>query len=106
MQDRNWDRVFEGNESTANQQGPVELRVDPRTDERIHEEICEVLRQNDEIDVSDVEVLVMDGEVTLTGMVESRQARHVIEDVVESVRGVEQVFNHLRVQRAGGQRAA
>lgn len=77
-----------------------------RTDERIHEDVCEALAENDELDVSEVEVRVQDGEVTLMGTVESRDVRRAVEDIVESVRGVEQVLNQIRVQRAGGQRAA
>jgi osmotically-inducible protein OsmY len=44
------------------------------------------------------QVQVHDGEVTLTGMVESRFAKHQAEDVADSVSGVRHVQNNLRVR--------
>jgi osmotically-inducible protein OsmY len=72
-----------------------------RSDERIREDICDRLMQNDDLDSSDVEVQVSGGEVTLQGTVESRQMKHVIENIVDSVQGVQEVHNQLRVKRAG-----
>ncbi len=70
-----------------------------RTDERLKELICERLRDDPEIDPSEVTITVQGGKVTLEGMVESRHAKNAIEDVAEQF-GVQEVQNNLRVQRA------
>jgi len=71
-----------------------------RSDERIHEDICERLTEHPSIDASDVEVTVSDGDVTLTGRVESRTVKHLTENMVETVSGVKEVHNQLRVMPA------
>ena len=45
-----------------------------RSDERIHEDVCEALTEDADLDPSSVEVSVDAGEVTLSGTVSSRQA--------------------------------
>lgn len=70
-----------------------------RTDERLKELICERLRDDPEIDPSEVTISVQGGKVTLEGTVESRHAKNAIEDVAEQF-GVQEVQNNLRVQRA------
>ncbi|MCK6592183.1 MAG: BON domain-containing protein [Polyangiaceae bacterium] len=70
-----------------------------RSDERIREDICDRLMQHDDVDASDVEVTVSSGEVTLQGTVESRQMKHLIEDVIDAVQGVQEVHNQIRVKR-------
>jgi osmotically-inducible protein OsmY len=69
-----------------------------RTDARLREEVCERIVQNPEIDASDVEIDVKNGVVTLKGTVESRQNKHRIEDVADSVWGVKDVENGIRVR--------
>lgn len=71
-----------------------------RSDERIHEEVCERLTDHAYIDASDIEVIVRDGEVTLTGTVDARMVKRAAEEVAEQARGVRDVHNHLRVRRA------
>jgi BON domain len=68
-----------------------------RSDERIHEEVCDRLSAHGEVDASDVEVKVESGEVTLTGTVPDRQTKRLAERVSESVRGVVDVHNQLRL---------
>jgi osmotically-inducible protein OsmY len=68
-----------------------------RSDATIREEICESLTDNPDLDASGIEVTVEGGEVTLTGTVDSRDARWLAEDLVESVAGVRDVHNQLRV---------
>ncbi|MGH7853648.1 MAG: BON domain-containing protein [Candidatus Binatia bacterium] len=68
-----------------------------RSDERIQEEVCERLTEHPAIDASDIEVTVSDGDVTLTGRVESRAVKHLTEVMVETVSGVKEVHNQLRV---------
>jgi hypothetical protein len=68
-----------------------------RSDERIHEDVCERLMEHPSIDASDVEVSVSDGDVTLIGQVESRAVKHLTETMAETVPGVKEVHNQLRV---------
>lgn len=71
-----------------------------RSDERIREEVSDRLTAHGFIDATDVEVQVVNGEVTLTGFVDSRAAKRAAEDVAEDVYGVRDVHNHLRIQPA------
>ncbi len=68
-----------------------------RSDARIREDICDDLTDAPYVDASDVEVLVRNGEVTLSGTVENRQSRRHAEDLAEGARGVLHVQNNLRV---------
>lgn len=51
------------------------------------------------IDASDVEVVVNNSMVTLTGRVDSRDGKRRAEDIADSVSGVTDVSNQLRVGR-------
>lgn len=77
-------------------QGPQFHR---RSDDKIHEEIWELLSNNADLDASEVELQVESGAVTLTGTVDSRDARWLTEDLVSSVTGVREVNNRLKVAR-------
>jgi osmotically-inducible protein OsmY len=76
--------------------GPRNYR---RSDERITEEINDRLTDHDELDAEEIEVNVTGGEVILTGTVDSRESKRLAEDLAESVAGVMQVQNQLRVSR-------
>jgi len=69
-----------------------------RSDDRIREEICDWLMTCG-IDARDAEVVVKDGEVTLTGTVRSRPEKRAIEYYAEDTLGVRDVHNHLKVRR-------
>jgi hypothetical protein len=69
-----------------------------RSDERIHEDVCERLTEDRFIDASNVEVTVKNGEVTLSGTVASRGLKHRAEDLAELASGVRHVQNNLRVE--------
>jgi hypothetical protein len=69
-----------------------------RSDDRIREDINERLTDHPDIDASEIEVQVKNGEVTLTGTVEERYTKRMAEDVAENVTGVREVHNQLRVQ--------
>lgn len=75
--------------------GPKNYR---RSDERIAEEIGDRMTENDWLDASDVDVAVVNGEATLSGTVDSRYAKRLAEDIAESVSGVTNVQNNLRVR--------
>lgn len=70
-----------------------------RSDERIRDEVCERLTMDHDIDATDIEVTVTDGVVTLSGNVNERQAKRLAEDLCESIHGVKDVENQLRVAR-------
>jgi osmotically-inducible protein OsmY len=75
-----------------------------RSDERIREEISDRLTEHDELDASDIEVKVQDGEVTLTGTVDDKQAKRLASDVAEEAGGVHDVMNQLKVSDKSGGR--
>jgi len=76
-----------------------------RSDERIREEVCELLQDAD-LDATEIEVKVEGGEVTLEGTVEDRWAKREAEDVVSQARGVKDCHNQLRVQSRDVQRTS
>jgi len=70
-----------------------------RSDERIREDVCDRLSLSSEVDPSEVEVMVSNGEVTLTGTVQDRQMKFKTEELADDVAGVHEVHNQLRVRR-------
>jgi len=71
-----------------------------RSNERIHEEVSDRLADHPWIDASQIEVSVDSGVVTLTGSVEDRTQKRMAEDVADSVAGVRDVQNQLRIEPA------
>lgn len=69
-----------------------------RSDEKIKEDVCEALYHDHSVDASDIEVNVKDCEVTLSGTVSERRMKRMAEDCAESVTGVSDVRNEIRVQ--------
>lgn len=69
-----------------------------RSDDRIREQICDLLTDDDMIDATNIEVQVSQGEITLSGTVHDRESKRCAEDLAESVSGVRNVQNQLRVQ--------
>jgi osmotically-inducible protein OsmY len=80
--------------------GPKNFR---RSDERIGEDVCERLLQDDRVDASDIEVNVKEAVVILTGSVDDRPSKRRAEDIVESVSGVRDVQNQIWVSRQRGE---
>lgn len=70
-----------------------------RSDARIEEDINDRLSDDLWLDASDVEVSVKDGEVVLSGTVDNRQAKRHAENLAESISGVLNVENRIRVKR-------
>ena len=68
-----------------------------RSDERVREDICERMARHGDLDASDIEIRVVNGEVTLTGSVPDRHAKRLAEDLAEDVWGVRDVQNQIRV---------
>jgi osmotically-inducible protein OsmY len=82
--------------------GPKNYR---RAQLEILEDVCELLAHDRYVDASDIEVDIDDDRVvTLTGRVESREMKRRAEDLAASIRGVEDVRNHLGIMDAIDQR--
>ena len=67
-----------------------------RPDERIRDDVYDRLMGDTGIDASDVDVIVKNGEVTLSGTVRDRLDKRRLEELVEGVLGVRDVHNQLR----------
>ncbi|HZU76367.1 MAG TPA: BON domain-containing protein [Dehalococcoidia bacterium] len=72
-----------------------------RPDASIYEDVSERLMLNGELDASDIEVEVRDGEVILRGRVADRRQKRMAEHAAELVRGVRDVRNELRLAGIG-----
>ena len=69
-----------------------------RPDERVYEEVCDLLTENGDIDASNIDVRCESGEVILEGTVPDRETKRLAEDIAESARGVRDVRNNLRIE--------
>jgi osmotically-inducible protein OsmY len=69
-----------------------------RSDDRIRDDINDRLTDNDYLDASDIDVAVNNGDVTLTGFVDSRYNKRTAEDIAEDISGVKNVENRLRIR--------
>jgi osmotically-inducible protein OsmY len=72
-----------------------------RNEQRIYEDVCDLLMENDGIDAGDVEVRVEGNYVILSGTVHTRAEKRHAEDIAASVPGVWDVENRLRVTHHG-----
>lgn len=68
-----------------------------RSDKRIVEDVNDRLTDDEYVDASDIEVNVNNCMVTLSGRVDSREEKRRAESIAESVTGVTDVSNQLRV---------
>lgn len=74
--------------------GPKSYR---RGDDQLRELVCERLSDDHHVDASDIEVTVENGVVRLAGSVPNRRTKRLAEDIAESVRGIQDVENHLKI---------
>ena len=70
-----------------------------RSDDRIKDDINDRLSDDAFLDASDIEVQVTDGEVILSGTVDTRIDKRRAEDLAEDISGVKNVQNQLRVKQ-------
>jgi osmotically-inducible protein OsmY len=68
-----------------------------RSDDRVKEDINDRLSDDWYLDATEIEVAVINGEVTLTGSVMNRTDKRRAEDIADAVSGVTNVENRLRV---------
>ena len=73
-----------------------------RSDDRITEDVCEMLTRHPEIDASHLSVRCEGGEIVLSGTVNDRRSKRMAEDLAERVSGVTDVRNEIRVSRENG----
>lgn len=70
-----------------------------RSDDRIKEDVHEALTWNNEVDASEIEVEVKEGEVTLSGSVVDRRTKRLAEELIEDISGVHDVSNQLKIKK-------
>ena len=75
--------------------GPRDYR---RADARVYEDVCEALTHDSEVDATEIEVKVTDGEVTLLGTVTSREQKRRAGFIADRMPGVRDVHNQLRIE--------
>ena len=73
-----------------------------RSDERIREDVNEELTRHPDVDASEIEVAVMNSEVTLTGIADGRREKREAEECAWRVSGVKDVHNQLRIKQSVG----
>lgn len=76
----------------------IAVIAEPRTDQEIHFQILEALQEDSATEPYEAEVSVEDGQVTLTGKVDSMAEKELAEVVVKRVRGVLGVTNRIEVR--------
>lgn len=90
--DHNHDRRNFSSTENYSGRGPKNFQ---RTDERIKEDVCEMLMWDIDVDATDIEVTVDEGVVSLRGFVDSRHSKKMAERVIEDITGVKDVRNML-----------
>lgn len=79
--------------------GPLDYR---RADERVYADVCEALTHDADVDATEIEVSVSEGEVTLLGTVTSREQKRRAGFIADRIAGVRDVHNQLRIEDAIG----
>jgi hypothetical protein len=69
-----------------------------RSEDAIREDVCERLTRHGGLDATGIRVRVEANEVILEGSVDSRAAKRMAEDAAETVSGVRDVHNRLRLR--------
>lgn len=70
-----------------------------KSDERIKDDICELLMDHNDIDAEDIEIEVKNGEVTLSGTVSDKWMKYHAEDIIENLSFVNSINNDLKVNK-------
>jgi hypothetical protein len=75
------------------------------SDRQIEDQVCHRMTQHGQLDAHDIDVSVMNGEVTLRGTVDSRWAKRLARDIADSVPGTQDVHNDLKITPPAGERS-
>lgn len=70
-----------------------------RSDERINDELNERLTQDHNVDASDIDVNVENGEVTLSGLVSDRRTKRIAGYIADEISGVIDVHNMIKIRK-------
>jgi osmotically-inducible protein OsmY len=70
-----------------------------RSDDRIKDDIAGIFTRHHELDASEIEIEVRDGDVVLKGEVPLRTMRYLAENLAEDIYGVMNLDNQIRVQK-------
>jgi osmotically-inducible protein OsmY len=89
----------ERQEEQGRRPAPRGPRRNRRSDESLAHDIREILTNDPELDATEIEVEVDGGAVTLSGVVVGSDAKLLAEELVETLPGVREVHNRLRVAR-------
>lgn len=92
---RNMDNRQDG--TSYRGKGPKDYK---RSSDRIREDVCDRLSDDDRLDATNIQVQVEGTDVVLTGTVNDRYQKRYAEDLVESISGVHNVENRLKVGSA------
>lgn len=87
------------NEAPARSSGRYPRSLRKNSDLMIKEKVSEVLTKDKDIDASDIEIIVNQGTVVLSGTVENRDERFRVEMAIESINGVEDIINNLKLRK-------
>jgi len=77
---------------------PARPPLGRRSDEKLAHDIREILTHDPELDARDIEVEVEGGAVALSGAVADSDAKLLAEELVETLPGVREIHNRLRVE--------
>lgn len=75
----------------------MQIEEQPR-DIKIDDGVCEMLRLHSEIDSSNIQVEVRNGQVTLLGSVPEIQMKQKVEELIHDFPGVRNVSNLLKIK--------
>lgn len=70
-----------------------------RSDERTREILCERLTDDPHLDASEIEITVKEGEITLSGTVDSRVSKWRAEEIVADCAPDAEIHNRLRISK-------
>lgn len=69
------------------------------SDQSIKEQAINLLSSDKDIDSSEIEIVVRHGTVLLSGTVRSRDDRFRAEMAIESIKGVENIINNIKLRK-------
>ncbi len=75
-----------------------------RSDARIRQDVNDAFARQAGLDARDIEVVVHDGEIKLSGTVADMHSKELAEALADGVFGASDVQSHLRVKRERGHR--
>ena len=98
--DNDAERRRRQDEQTAGEHKGKGPRGYQRSEERIKEDVCDRLCDHPAVDATNINIEVSGTEVVLTGTVTSKDEKRRAEDIAESVSGVRNVENRIRVDNS------